>query len=303
MLHKINSQGQATLAVLVFSGMIAILALVWSTMNNNQMRNFKFLEQKSYQQDLRSALQSQLVESNSCNCFFAAGTVSVNLTLGTAAQSQPISSIRLNECLPTSPPLVEPGQFVGNMQVQRIELAELVNTGGLSMSGEWRVHLISNAGLIPMTVKVPVNLMLDPVSASATPTSARIAACVAPATGGKSIGSCAPGWSMVGPAGAVGTFCIDSNERAARTQNQAVLDCSAIATQPTSLGAAHVCNHNEWLAACQLATDMNGKTDNSEWNTEIAGSINRVVASGQGSCQMTEARDRNSPTTYRCCYP
>ncbi len=283
MLHKINSKGQATIAVLIFSGMVALLALAWSAMHNSQMQNFKFLEQKSFQQDLKSALESQLVATNSCSCLFTAGTVTVNLTGGSTAQSRLIPSIRLNECSPASPMLVSPGQFVGSMQVERIELAELVTTGGLSMSGEWRVHLTSAAGLIPMTVRVPVNLMVDPVSAAATPMAARLAACVAPTTGGRTIGSCAPGWSMVGPSGATGTYCIDSNERPARTQDQAVLDCSAIATQPTSLGAAHVCNHNEWLAACQLATDMNGKTDNAEWNTEIAGNVNRVVASGAGN--------------------
>lgn len=302
MLFKINQSGSALMMALIFVAFAAVVAGAWSVLHDRQLKSYKLIEQRSELNDLRFTLETQFRETTSCGCLLSTPAFTVNTTLTDGSQVLTVPQIRLNECVPSSPNIVAVDQFISGMTVTQIALVDLRAETPTTWNGRWQIRLSNILGLPEQYLIMNQSVALDPVTLASTPTATRILSCVS-RIAGRVVDTCAAGWVRVGPPGAVGTFCVDQNERAALTQSEAVVACGSVVNQPNNSGPAHLCNHTEWYSACRLATDMGGKTDNFEWNTEFGGANNRIVASGGGSCEATESRLRNSPTTFRCCYP
>lgn len=302
MLFKINQSGSALMMALIFVAFAAVVAGAWSVLHDRQLKSYKLIEQRTELNDLLFTLETQFRETTSCGCLLSSPTFTVNTTLTDGSQILSVPQIKLNECVPASPNIVAVDQVIAGMTVTNIELVDLRAETPTTWNGRWQIRLSNILGLPEQYLIMNQSVALDPITLAATPTATRILSCVS-RIAGRVVNTCAPGWVRVGPPGAIGTFCIDQNERPELTQSDAVVACGSVVNQPNNSGPAHLCNHSEWYSACRLAADMNGKTDNFEWNTEFGGAVNRIVASGGGSCEATESRTRTLPTTFRCCYP
>lgn len=292
--------------ILMISAAWLILGLNWVTLQDLAAKNTQFLRQKGQIQDLQDHLKSLLNDPLMCQCLMNDPAFRVDTTITDGSQMISLTSLRANPCESTSPFVISTDTAFRSMAVERIELAQLRSIASTTWQAEWRVHLTTPLGYSLAPIQIPQRFLLDATSMSTSPTDTQIASCLPDASGngasgGKIISACEAGFEMVGPADAVGTFCIDQNERPALTQDQAVATCASMVN--TALGPARLCRHSEWFAACRLATNLNGRTDNFEWNTEFGGSALNIVASGQGDCTATQSRPRYSPTTFRCCYP
>jgi len=116
---------------------------------------------------------------------------------------------------------------------------------------------------------------------------------------GGGIPSCPSGFTMIGEAGKRGNFCIDTNQRAAQNQYDAILTCNNLSLIE---GEASLCEYKEWYVACKSgkAIDMVGDWERvSEYNTYGGGHV-----AGKDNCQSFTAYNiasRTTPVPFRCC--
>lgn len=124
------------------------------------------------------------------------------------------------------------------------------------------------------------------------------------ATGGSGWPStCPSGWTMIGSAGAIGTYCIESDERTAATFLNAKYTCGGL--QPTGFGRAHVCSHDQWYTACQYGAGLSNMTNNEEWTSDVSnsGSNAALAAGSSGSCDSLNGVGYSATRNFRCCLP
>jgi hypothetical protein len=110
------------------------------------------------------------------------------------------------------------------------------------------------------------------------------------------LSSCSAGSTLIGTAGKRGSFCIDTNQRAAATAINAKVACAGVSVTE---GRAVMCNHEDWLAACLAGTPSNMTNDEELVADYTSDGNNRTV--GSGSCTWTGFQSTETTTVYRCC--
>jgi hypothetical protein len=102
---------------------------------------------------------------------------------------------------------------------------------------------------------------------------------------------------MIGPPGAQGSYCIDTNERPPATDTDAKASCNAVIYNSHR---AYVCTTPMLFAACMSGERMTNMTDNWEMSLPLWGS--GVYVSMNGRCDRFGIRRYgNPPLPYRCC--
>jgi len=113
--------------------------------------------------------------------------------------------------------------------------------------------------------------------------------------------SCPSGWTMIGDPGAIGTYCIETNERAATSYFNAKSICAGL--KPTGFSWAHLCDHNEWYVACLNGTGLSNMTNNWEWVSDFRNSTvgGHAFIAGNGGCDTVHSDGISDPVAFRCC--
>lgn len=296
------TKGQSTVLVLILVGLTGMFAAAWSALRDQQFKAARYMDQKMAGESVSRQLTLSMQDGILCTCMLGASGLTFDASAPAGTQEIEVPTIRAG-CDANSPVLVAVGQkFPGGMKVRRIALSDLRPDGAAptaSWIGEWRIHWEAEGTAQLAPTRLQQRVLLTAPSGTVS-----VLSCAPQGRSPRLIDDCPSGWVRIGPANAVGTFCIDRVERSPKTQQEAIDDCASF--QTSSNGTAHLCNNSEWFMACdrhasQVVGMLNG---NVEWNTEFAGSGDRVVASGRdGRCDLQERRLRASATSYRCCYP
>lgn len=113
--------------------------------------------------------------------------------------------------------------------------------------------------------------------------------------------SCPAGFSMVGASGDIGTFCIDTNQRAGKSFLAAQDECMDLSLSGKQ---AFLCGHVEWYKACRKSASASpvlvGMTGDYEWVAEFNNSGIAIVA-GQSACSSLYDNAVSSTYPFRCC--
>jgi len=304
--------GFSTMMALGLAGLVGLMAVVSLSLREQQMKTLKFTERKAAASNLARQITDLFQDISLCGCQLSAPGITFDANQTDGSQAITLAELR-TACGPAAPILVQNGtQVPGNMTVSRIELAGLTPSapGATLWNAVWRIHWNTGSDMPIKPAEIQQRVQLDPAVYAATPGAARIQACLPVLVGGSGvtgggggggpIQSCATGYVMIGPAGGVGTFCIEQNEHGQATYKNALLGCAS--PSPTSQGNPKLCNHTKWYLGCRSGL-LNNATDNNEWNIEFAGTVTVAVASGSGSCETSAKVGVNNSTNYRCCYP
>jgi hypothetical protein len=108
--------------------------------------------------------------------------------------------------------------------------------------------------------------------------------------------SCPTGFTLVGGAGKVGNFCIDTNARTATTWMAAKDICDNL----TITGAeAMMCSHNQWHKACNKGA-MTGWSGHYEFVGDLVDNA-WVMMAGNTGCSGWSYTNYSTAVAYRCC--
>lgn len=195
--------------------------------------------------------------------------------------------------------IVEAGQTLpSGLGVTSVKIENLKPTDPASLvwRGDWTIKYGNTA--IQDTV-ISTSFYLDSNSYATHPTSVFLDSCMGQNNLGPIVG-CPAGWSRMGMASALGTFCIENTPRSAKPLMDAKLDCASVAV--AGFGPAHLCKHREWFATCK----QNLSTVNqmpSPW--EIIDNFDEQyyirVGGAAGGCNSVDYASDSTPNVYRCC--
>lgn len=298
--------------LMLFSAIsITALAFMQSTLSTKRsmVRQLMLLEK----QDILNQMEIVFQDPDNCTCQVNPDTnvddsnddnLYFNSLIEDGTQFVAINRIQAG-CLASSPDIIKVGdKNVGGIQVDSIKLAHLKpSTTAGQWEGEWLIEFINDQNFNVQPIILKQHFVIDPAALAADPTNVFMQACAPnPTTTTTITDVCPSGWSMLGPQGEPGTYCIDTNERAPKTRNQAIAECATL--DPISIGPARLCEFRQWYYACRAGA-LQDATDDYEWTVEYAGSISVGVAIGSGSCEngKDNGNSVNNPIPFRCCYP
>ncbi|MCX7977935.1 MAG: hypothetical protein N2578_02925 [Bdellovibrionaceae bacterium] len=118
---------------------------------------------------------------------------------------------------------------------------------------------------------------------------------------GGGISECPIGFTLIGPPGVPGTFCIHTNEQSASQFHSAVTACST--ANYSGFGRAHLCTYEEWRTACDNSSTfgVSGMTGNDEWVSALYSPNNAYIAGLSNCSSLDYAGVGNNSLPYRCC--
>ncbi len=283
---------------------VGVCSLIWAVTREQQIKVVKYMEQKSAGETLRRQITNLFMDANLCSCQVAGPTHTFDSGVTDGSQKISFSELR-NACGAAAPIVLQVGGvFPGGMKVAKIELANLQPSAPASpaWTADWVITWDTGSGTPIKATEIPQRVILNTTT---PPASAQLAGC-APPPGGSLIQYCPTGWTMIGSAGAIGTYCIETNEHGAAA-NYTAAGAACANPAPTSLGFGHLCNHSEWYTACRTIPGFAGTVTGWEWNVEYAGNDYEVVASGGaggGNCNASSKQNITSATLkFRCCFP
>lgn len=141
------------------------------------------------------------------------------------------------------------------------------------------------------------------VTGLGTPTASTDAATKAyvDSAAGGTVSSCPTGWTMIGDAGKLATFCIDTDERTSSQWKPANATCAGV--NDTAFGRAHLCTYSEWYTACLYGSGLSNMTNNAEW-IDALDSFPSSATAGNGSCtSISDGTSLTNSRPFRCCMP
>lgn len=292
--------------ILVVIVVIGIMASIWAIGFKAQISALKMIDKKTAANNVATEFHDIFWDGTICGCHLGQPSVVVDATLTGGEGKVTLAAIRRG-CNATDPVYLGPGVITAKgLKVTSVELADLkpVAPGSLEWDGEWRVYFDpeNETSIRPASFRQKINL--DPVSYGANPTQTKVLSCLpAAVSSGALIQYCPAGWTMVGPSGRVGTFCIETAEHPGGAMGYNAATAACAATAASSLGFPHLCGYADWYLGCKSGS-LTAATDGSEWNIEYGGSVDKALTNGNGSCESVGKADISGTNLpFRCCFP
>lgn len=297
------------MSVVLAGAIVGIVSLAGLSAFSLFNQSNQYMQRSFERTDLMRQLESVLRDANTCSCQLNPNLTAddtydtglrVNSTVVDGSGTMNVGQVR-EGCAITNPVFASEGKNLGHgLVIDKVQLVDLAPAGnGLEWRGKWRISFLTELGSSALQ---PVELFqffyLDPVSVAASPTAAIIERCKGATTASGLIDACPAGMSMVGASGQFGTYCIDTVERSAKKYLDAEYACGIF--RPTGFGPAHLCNQNEWYAACTAGVDPSFINGTWEW-IDDNDDTGAPMKGGGGSCGSTNDDYLSAPHSYRCC--
>lgn len=307
-----NNRGSMLLLVMVIAGFAAV-SYLFINYQTQQAKFVAYTDQQTSRADLVQKLTLVLNQGDVCTCH-----VNPNEVLDSSTKaglyfpmnngSIHVPTIRGGCTSLTNPVIasdVSPQSSIGGgLTISSIKVINLQQSGS-AWQGTWDIELASvTGGASPKPIQIDQIFSVDSSNASA----AFITSCQTTTTSGVVglVNTCPSGWSMVGQPGLTGTYCISAAPRGPDTYQNANQDCG---NYIAGIGVAHICNNNEWYAACKVGgvPALTSIPGNYEWNAEYSQDRSHAVVIGKANCEDSTANrtetSLSKPHGYRCCYP
>lgn len=302
-----RNSGFSLVEVLITIGLFSFFGMVFASVLQSQRQQIRALIQKQESVELKDLMQRQLSRSAVCTWQLKDKVIDVSAP---PTQANPSPTVLLFDELyqgeDASSALIAkandrlPGTQNG-LKVSEIRFRSVYATGNANeYAGVFEVDFDPSSLSMPMRSvqfqRLIRTVPTDPDNAK------RIDSCVGTSQT-NSISACPAGWTMIGDAGQISTYCIETNERAPLALYPALDACRAAID--SELGRAHLCDFNEWYGACTYPTPPDAMTGNWEWVAEFQDGVSMA---GQAGCADPSkglgdgnGGDRNQPHAFRCC--
>lgn len=290
--------GFSMISVVASLAIAALSALALAHLTDFARKELSHVDRMLDMTDLKTELTLTFQNVATCTCQLKI------LSVNTTNPSRPVNiNILRSSCDTTNPGniIVQSGTAIPRSTSRsNVESVRLVNIRRMTTTaylGELEVKLQNASGKIGLRpLQVPVAFEID--TSSGGPSNRPIKRCVEPAEP-VTPQSCPPGMIMVGPPAAVGSFCIDRDERGrnSTTYAQAASQCASV----VYLGkGSRICHSFEYSAACTTMSTMQNKLDDWEMVATLSSIGAAIVMGGNGCVEMALKTPGRGP--YRCCY-
>lgn len=259
---KRSNRGSALVIAIILIGAVSIACGYVAILAANDVRQMKYMMQKSLLASVKMQLQTAITTNKACTCqlngnLAPLATPTPSFIFNSTSPPQTITLHELRSgCDPLSDKIVNDGLSLGEgLTVSSVTFANLqpLSNGYGAWKGTFTVNISQPAGQKPIPpITIDQNVYIDKSNPAAT----YVTQCAAEGI----VSTCPNNWTLVGSPGTPDSFCIETNPSSNHppgtgTYDQAVSTCKS--PNASNMGPATLCTPSQWYAAYYQSTHFN----------------------------------------------